>query len=414
MFFLYNILVYLTRFFVGIAAIFNEKLKLFVDGRKGVFSFLVSEITKDDKVIWFHTASLGEFEQGLPVMEQARKDFPGHKILVTFFSPSGYEVKKNTGAADVVCYLPLDTKFNVRQFLEIVNPQLAIFVKYEFWPNYLSGLKKRKIPTLLISGIFRERQSFFHWYGAFMRKSLQTFNHFFVQDERSKELLRKINIENVTVSGDTRFDRVAEILKRDNHLEFVQEFKQENLCLVAGSTWPEDEKILVDYINRDSSKRLKYIIAPHNIKPHLIEKLKNGFHKKVVLFSEKENKQLADYDVLILDTIGLLTKVYNYADMAYVGGGMGNTGLHNTLEPAVFGIPVFIGKNYSGFIEAEKLVSLGGIISISNKNDFANEIDYLIENQEDLKKVGAINDNFINKNKGSMIQIGSYIRKLIK
>ncbi len=397
-----------------ITSIFNDKLKLFVNGRKDVFEKLNRQISKEDKVIWFHTASLGEFEQGLPVIEEVKKDFSDHKILVTFFSPSGYEVKKNTTVADIVCYLPLDTKRNAKRFLKFVSPELAIFVKYEFWPNYLFQLKKQNVPTLLISGIFRERQSFFHWYGGFMRNSLQTFNHFFVQDEASKLLLKNINFTNVTVSGDTRFDRVSEILERDNALKFVEEFKQDKLCFVAGSTWPEDEKILIDYINEDASGKVKYIIAPHNIKPALIEKLKTEITKKTILFSQKEGKATSDYEVLILDTIGLLTKVYSYADIAYVGGGMGNTGLHNTLEPAVFGIPVLIGKNYEGFIEAEKLVKLGGIISIKNKNDFFERASHIIDNQDHLNKIGAINSTYINKNKGAKIQIGSYIRKLLK
>jgi len=412
--FLYNILVYLSGFFIKIIALFNSKLELFVKGRVGIFDFLAEEISDNDKIIWFHTASLGEFEQGLPVIEQTKREFPSHKILVTFFSPSGYEVKKNTTAAAIVCYLPLDTTYNAKQFLKIVKPELAIFVKYEFWPNYLSALKKENVPTLLVSGIFRESQAFFHWYGSFMRKSLQTFDHFFVQDENSKKLLESIDIKNVTVSGDTRFDRVSEILERDNALAFLEEFKQDKLCFVAGSTWPEDEVLLKDYINNDASAAIKYVIAPHNIKGGEIEKLKASLDKKTILFSEIAEKNLADFEVLIINTIGLLTKIYSYADIAYVGGGMGVTGLHNTLEPAVFGIPVLIGKNYKGFIEAENLVGIGGVISVNGKNEFKKEFDYLINNELILNDLGEKNKNFINKNKGAKIQIGDYIRKLIK
>lgn len=414
MLFLYNILVYLSGFFIKIIALFNSKLELFVKGRVGIFDFLAEEISDNDKIIWFHTASLGEFEQGLPVIEQAKKDFPQHKILVTFFSPSGYEVKKNTAAAAIVCYLPLDTKHNAKKFLKVVKPELAIFVKYEFWPNYLSALKKENVPTLLVSGIFRESQAFFHWYGSFMRKSLQAFSHFFVQDENSKTLLKGIHIKNVTVSGDTRFDRVSEIVERDNSLTFIEEFKQDKLCFVAGSTWPEDEILIKDYINNDTSGNIKYVIAPHNIKEGEIKNLKSSFNKKTILFSEIEEKNLADYDVLIINTIGLLTKIYSYADVAYVGGGMGVTGLHNTLEPAVFGIPVLIGKNYKGFLEAEKLVEFGGVISISEEKQFEKQLNYLIDNRLILNKLGELNKNFINKNKGAKIQIGDYIRKLIK
>ena len=414
MLFLYNILVYLSGFFIKIIALFNSKLELFVKGRVGIFDFLAEEISDNDKIIWFHTASLGEFEQGLPVIEQTKREFPSHKILVTFFSPSGYEVKKNTTAAAIVCYLPLDTTYNAKQFLKIVKPELAIFVKYEFWPNYLSALKKENVPTLLVSGIFRESQAFFHWYGSFMRKSLQTFDHFFVQDENSKKLLESIDIKNVTVSGDTRFDRVSEILERDNTLAFLEEFKQDKLCFVAGSTWPEDETLLKDYINNDASAAIKYVIAPHNIKGGEIEKLKASLDKKTILFSEIAEKNLADFEVLIINTIGLLTKIYSYADIAYVGGGMGVTGLHNTLEPAVFGIPVLIGKNYKGFIEAENLVGIGGVISVNGKKEFKKEFDYLINNELILNDLGEKNKNFINKNKGAKIQIGDYIRKLIK
>ncbi len=411
---MYNILVYITGFFLKIAALFNDKLKLFVEGRKIVFDMLAKNIRTDDKVIWFHTASLGEFEQGLPLIEQAKKDFPDHKILVTFFSPSGYEVKKNTPVADVVCYLPLDTANNATRFLETVRPRLAIFVKYEFWPNYLSALKRKSIPTLLVSGIFRENQAFFHWYGSFMRKSLQTFNHFFVQNESSKLLLEHIGFGNTTVSGDTRFDRVEEILHRDNTLKFLEGFVDDNLCFVAGSTWPEDEKLIVDYINKDAKKNIKYIIAPHTVQPSSIQKLRENIHKKTVLYSEKEEKNISDYDVFIVDTIGILTKIYSYATIAYVGGGVGSTGLHNTLEPAVFGIPVIIGKNYKGFVEAEQLVALGGIIPVSTKGEFSSTLNHLLENQSVLYDSGQKNKAFINKNKGAKIQIGYYIRKLLK
>ncbi|MDG3583014.1 3-deoxy-D-manno-octulosonic acid transferase [Galbibacter pacificus] len=414
MLFLYNILVYITGFFLKIAALFNDKLKLFVEGRKIVFDVLTKNIRADDKVIWFHIASLGEFEQGLPLIEQAKKGFPDHKILVTFFSPSGYEVKKNTPVAHVVCYLPLDTASNATRFLEAVRPRLAIFVKYEFWPNYLSALKRKSIPTLLVSGIFRENQAFFHWYGSFMRKSLQTFNHFFVQNESSKLLLEHIGFGNTTVSGDTRFDRVEEILHRDNTLKFLEGFVGDNLCFVAGSTWPEDEKLIVDYINKDIKKNIKYIIAPHTVQPSSIQKLRENIHKKTVLYSEKEEKNISDYDVFIVDTIGILTKIYSYATIAYVGGGMGSTGLHNTLEPAVFGIPVIIGKNYKGFVEAEQLVALGGILSVSTKGEFSSTLNHLLENQSDLYDAGQKNKAFINKNKGAKIQIGYYIRKLLE
>lgn len=414
MYFLYNIIVHIINFLLSVVALFNEKIKLFVQGRKGTFDYLKTHISKEDRLIWFHTASLGEFEQGLPIIEQCKNEYPEHKILVTFFSPSGYEIKKNTQIADLVCYLPMDTYSNMKRFLELVHPELVIFVKYEFWPNTLRLLHQNKIPTLLVSGIFREQQVFFKAYGGFMRKSLKAFTHFFVQNEQSKTLLNKTDFQNVTISGDTRFDRVVEILDRENHLDFMDRFVQESYCLVAGSTWPEDEVILLDYINKTTRKDLKVVIAPHKIQNDQLEKLKNSIHKKVVLYSDIDMETIASTEVLIIDTIGLLTRIYSYADIAYVGGGMGSTGLHNTLEPAVFGIPVVIGKHYKGFIEAEKLVELGGIEPICNNDDFSKIMDYLINNQYIMHKKGGINKNYIEKKTGAKIQIGNYIRKLLK
>ena len=412
MLFIYNVLINLAGFFLKIIALFNKKIKLFVEGRKHVFDKLAKEIQKGDKVIWFHTASLGEFEQGLPVIEQTKNEFPEHKILVTFFSPSGYEVKKTTKSAHIITYLPVDTKKNVVRFLNITNPVLAIFVKYEFWPNYLNELRKRDINTLLISAIFREEQAFFKSYGAFMRKSLKTFNHFFVQENHSKVLLERIGFPNVTVSGDTRFDRVSEILERDNSLPFVEDFKQDKLCVVAGSTWPEDERLLVEYIN-NHSKGEKFIIAPHDTKTAHIESLEKSIPARTVLFSLKEGKDLSKYNVLIIDTIGILSKIYNYADVAYVGGGMGNSGLHNTLEPAVFGIPVIIGKNYSNFKEAHELIKLGGILSIYDKKSFCENLSKTLKSKALRKDIGEINKKYVQINKGAKVQIGYQIRKLL-
>ena len=414
MLFVYDLLVYLSGFIIRILALFSHKLSLFVRGRAGVFETLKQQIGTGDRVIWFHTASLGEFEQGLPVMEQTRRDFPDHKIVLTFFSPSGYEVKKNTAAADVVCYLPLDTRANARKFLDIVHPELAVFVKYEFWPNYLKQLYLRNINTLLISAIFREDQPFFKWYGGFMRDSLKAFTHLFVQDENSARLLRSVGITEVSVSGDTRFDRVFEILSRDNTLEFMDRFKGSARVFVAGSTWPEDEAVILPYINSRDHEDFKYVIAPHNIKPKSMDDLAGEAGKGVVRYTQLENADLENARVLILDTIGLLTKVYSYADLGYVGGGMGKTGLHNTLEPAVFGIPVIIGPNYQGFREAEMLVAAGGIMVVSDKKSFEEQMDQLVANQDIVRKKGEINKEFIEKNRGAVIRIGHYIRRLMR
>ena len=414
MYFLYNIVVHIVSGLLFVVALFSDKIRRFVQGRKGTFDYLQTQLNKENPLIWFHTASLGEFEQGLPLIEQCKREYPNYKILVTFFSPSGYEVKKNTKAADLVCYLPLDTKGNMQRFIELADPKLAIFVKYEFWPNTLKLLQKRHIPTLLVSGIFRPDQIFFKSYGSFMTHSLKSFTHFFVQNEQSKSLLNSINFQNVTVSGDTRYDRVMEILDRDNSLDFMEEFIENSFCLVAGSTWIEDQEILVDYINNTARENLKVVIAPHKIEGDQIKKLKNSIKKNVVLYSEMDQEIIGQAKVLIVDTVGLLTRIYSYADIAYVGGGMGSTGLHNTLEPAVFGIPVLIGKHYKGFIEAEKLVELGGIESICNKEEFSEKLNYILDNQEVKTVKGNINKKYIEKKTGAKIQIGNYIRKLLK
>lgn len=392
-------------------AVFNSKLKLFVSGRKETFERLTTSISQGNKVVWIHVASLGEFEQGLPIIERLRAEYPSHKILVTFFSPSGYEVKKNTSAADVVVYLPMDTQKNASQFLDSVRPELAIFVKYEIWPNYLRELQKREIPTLLISAIFKKEQIYFKGYGGFMRKAVRRFDHYFVQDIESQKLLTSIQITNTSVTGDTRLDRVSEILDENNQLDFMQNFKKDRLCFVAGSTWPEDESILIDYIN-NAPKNLKYIIAPHIVKKDKILGLAGAITKKKVLYSNIDSTTVGDCEVLIVDTIGLLTKIYSYAEIAYVGGGFA-TGLHNTLEPAVFGIPVVIGPDYKGFKEAEDLVAKKGILPIADQWTFDELMKKMLDNPEFRKKTGAVNAEYITKNKGASTQIMTYIRTLL-
>lgn len=400
MLFLYNLLLLFASQIVKLLALFSPKIKLFVDGRKIVFQTLDSKISSSDKAIWFHAASLGEFEQGLPVMEKIKEEFPNHKIVVTFFSPSGYEVRKNNSIADATVYLPLDTKSNVQKFLKLVHPDLVFFIKYEYWPNYLNELKKFNIKTYLISGIFRENQAFFQWYGGFYRNALKTFNYFFVQNESSKKLLQSLGFNNVKISGDTRFDRVVSILERDNSLDFIKQFKNNTITIVIGSSWPKDESLLVNYINKNNEK-VKFIIAPHNIKSEQIQELKNSISKKVILFSEKENTDLSNYDVLLIDTIGILTKIYSYADIAYVGGGFGNPGVHNILEPATFGIPIIVGPNFSHFAEAVALVHQGGCVSIANQNELNDTFSNLISNDDIRNEKGDICSAFVQMNKGA-------------
>nr|WP_285903413.1 glycosyltransferase N-terminal domain-containing protein [Arenibacter sp. H213] len=392
-------------------ALFNPKIKLFVAGRKDVFQVLKNTFSKEDQVVWVHTASLGEFEQGLPVIERLKKEYPTYKILVTFFSPSGYEVKKNSSAAHAITYLPLDTLKNAERFVKLVNPKLVIFVKYEIWPNYLKVLAQRKTPILLISALFKEEQIYFKKYGGFMKRTLHNFSHIFVQNTNSVKLLHEIGINHTSLGGDTRFDRVMEILERDNHLDFMEQFKTDSPLLVAGSTWPEDEEVLVPQINADTSN-LKYVLAPHNIKPEHIAKLKTSIQKKTVLYSQMDNKSLSDYDVLIIDTIGLLTKIYSYANLAYVGGGFA-TGLHNTLEPAVFGIPVIIGSNYKGFKEAEDLVEQGGVLVVNSREEHLILMKKLLSDRDYLERTGAVNLNYVIKNKGASTQIMEHIRTLL-
>lgn len=391
-----------------ILAFFSPKMKLFVNGRKNVFKTLNEKIKAEDKTIWFHAASLGEYEQGLPVMEQIRAKYSNYKIVLTFFSPSGYEVRKNNTVADVTVYLPLDTAFNAKKFIALTHPELVFFIKYEYWPNYLKVLKQAGIKTYLISGIFREKQAFFKWYGGFYRNALQTFDFFFVQNESSKKLLLSIGHQNVKISGDTRFDRVVSILGRDNRLDFIEAFKNDTTTIVIGSSWPKDESLLVTFINQCSSK-VKFIIAPHNIKAEQIADLKAQITKPTVLFSEKEGKSLSDYTVFIIDTIGILTKIYSYADIAYVGGGFGHPGVHNILEPATFGVPIVIGPNYSHFAEATALVNMEGCVTITNQYQLNDAFNNLIMNADIRHEKGHICETFVQMNKGATAVILDHI-----
>ncbi len=407
MFFLYDLLVTFAGFCIKILAIFNSKIHLFVHGRQPVFATLQAKVGSQDKTIWFHAASLGEYEQGLPLMEKMKLIYPNHKIILTFFSPSGYEVRKNNTVADVTVYLPLDTKSNAEKFIELAHPEMVFFIKYEYWPNYLKVLKNKAIATYLISGVFRENQLFFKWYGGFYRKALDSFEHFFVQNSTSKDLLLQLGKSNVTVSGDTRFDRVAAILEKDNHLDFISEFKNNQLTIVVGSSWPKDEKILVNYIN-STKHAVKFIIAPHNIKSDQIQELQKSIIKKTVIFSKKEGKNLSEFDVFIIDTIGILTKIYSEAAIAYVGGGFGNPGVHNLLEPATFGVPIVLGPNYSHFSEATALVDMVGCDVISNEKELKETFDNLIQNRDVREEKGHICNTFVKMNTGALETILKY------
>ncbi|NND15339.1 MAG: 3-deoxy-D-manno-octulosonic acid transferase [Eudoraea sp.] len=411
MFFLYQIGIHISTVFIRVVAIFNHKVRQFVKGRKGLFEELQNSLDPVKPVIWMHTASLGEYEQGLPVLTQLKKDFPRHQILLTFFSPSGYEIKKDKSVADKVSYLPLDTPTNAQRFLEVVKPQIALFVKYEVWPNFFKAMQSRDIPFFLISARFKPEQIYFRWYGGMMKKALQRVNHFFVQDEKSVSLLAKIGIDRTTLSGDTRFDRVSTIVRQDNELLFMRRFKEGKFCIVAGSTWPQDEDPIIKYINQ-ASDSMKFVMVPHNIDTDSCDDLVKRIRKKAIRYSKMILEEVEDYQVLIIDKIGLLTKIYSYADLAYVGGGYA-TGLHNTLEPAVFGIPIIIGPKYQGFKEAKDLVALNGIIPTKGFEDLKNWIDQYYSNGELRQRAGSINESYVKKNQGASIRIMEHLRTLL-
>ena len=398
---LYTLITRLVACALPLLSLFSKKIKLFYRGRKESFHILETHIQEDDQVIWLHAASLGEYEQGLPIIKKLKEVFPKKKIVVTFFSPSGYEAKKHSKDADVILYLPMDIPKKVNHFLDLLHPQMAIFIKYEFWQNYLFGLKNRHIPTYLVSGVFRKDQLFFKKRSYGMRAVLPCFTHFFVQNENAKLLLQSIGFTNVTVSGDTRFDRGMEILSRDNKLSFVEEFLSGAPCMVFGSSWKADEDVYIPFLNSYKGN-MKFIIAPHEVhdkeKIHL---LRDCIYKRVAVLSEVEGKDLSPYEVLIVDKIGLLTKIYSYAAIAYVGGGMGNKGLHNILEPAVFSIPVIIGKNYDKFNEAKELIRREGVFSIKNTEEFTQIATFLFTDVIQRKKAGILNYNYIVSNTGA-------------
>lgn len=408
---LYNLFIFLTeKIGLPIASIFSKKLQKFTQGRKQVFKELELEQFLEKNIIWFHAASLGEYEQGLPIMEEVIKAYPSYELLLTFFSPSGYEVKKHNSIATYVYYLPLDTAKNAKRFIQLTQPKLAVFIKYEIWPNYLNALQANNIKSLLISGLFRKNQIYFQPYGKFLLKALHNFNHLFVQNDTSLSILQQNGITHSSISGDTRFDRVNLQLQADNHLDFIENFKSDQLCVVFGSTWPEGEEYITKFINASTSNT-KYIIAPHQIKDEKIKNLKKNLNKKTILYSELANQDISTYNVLIVDTIGLLSKIYFYADIAYVGGAIGNTGLHNILEPATFGVPIIIGANHKKFPEAQILKDLGGLFSIQNYEEFEKNLSQLLTNPQHRLNCGAASKNYIQNNKGATQLVLNYISK---
>ena len=396
---IYNIVIYFVLWGIAIASLFNEKVRKMWRGEREAFKILKQKVDPNAKYIWFHAASLGEFEQGRPLMERIRKDYPQYKILLTFYSPSGYEVRKNYEGADIICYMPVDTRLNAIRFLRLVRPVMAFFIKYEFWSNFLHILKHRNIPTYSVSSIFREDQVFFKWYGRSYAGVLKCFTRFFVQNEESKRLLEGIGITAVDVVGDTRFDRVLQIKEAAKHLPICAAFRtgvassqsadvphHDFKVFVAGSSWPPDENIFIPFFNEHKDWRL--LIAPHVIAEEhlkLILSLIKG--KKVVRYTQTTPEEAAEADVLIIDCFGLLSSMYNYGDVAYIGGGFG-VGIHNTLEAAVWNMPVIFGPNNKKFQEAQGLLKSGGGFEINTYEDFSGLMSSLMNDETFLKQAG--------------------------
>ena len=395
----YNIVIYFVLWGIAIASLFNEKVRKMWRGEREAFKILKQKVDPNAKYIWFHAASLGEFEQGRPLMERIRKEYPQYKILLTFYSPSGYEVRKNYEGADIICYMPVDTRLNAIRFLRLVRPVMAFFIKYEFWSNFLHILKHRNIPTYSVSSIFREDQVFFKWYGRSYAGVLKCFTRFFVQNEESKRLLEGIGIKDVDVVGDTRFDRVLQIKEAAKQLPICEAFRtgvassqsadvphHDFKVFVAGSSWPPDENIFIPFFNEHKDWRL--LVAPHVIaEEHLKLILSLIKDKKVVRYTQTTPEEAAEADVLIIDCFGLLSSMYNYGDVAYIGGGFG-VGIHNTLEAAVWNMPVIFGPNNKKFQEAQGLLKSGGGFEINTYEDFSGLMTSLMNDEAFLKQAG--------------------------
>ena len=406
---MYSLAIHFYAFIIALISPFHKKARIMRLGQWKTNSILREKIDRNAKYIWFHASSLGEFEQGRPMMEKIKAEHPEYKILLTFFSPSGYEVRKNYNGVDVICYLPFDTPYRVKKFLNLANPSIAVFIKYEFWGNYLQELKHRNIPVYIISSIFRRDQLFFQWFGYPYRKMLYCFTHLFVQDDRSAALLKEFGITNVTVTGDTRFDRVLDVRNQARELSPVEHFvceggKEKRLTLVAGSSWPQDEEILIPYFNEHPE--MKLIIAPHEIHREHLMYIESLLKRPSVRLSDVFHDQsLAEgKDCLIVDSFGLLSSIDRYGTIAYIGGGFG-AGIHNTLEAAVYGIPVLFGPKYHKFKEAKDLIKVGGGFSVSDKQSFCEKMDELLTYHEVLEAAGESAGQFVNGNAGATDKI---------
>lgn len=408
--FLYHILIHVYYFLVLIASAFNPKARLWIKGRTGWRKRIMNWNPDGKQAIWFHAASLGEFEQGRPLIDKIRESHPEYNILLTFYSPSGFEIRKNYPGADLVMYLPLDTSYNARLFVKLVNPIVTIFIKYEFWHFYLKELHQTKHPVFLVSAIFRPGQAFFKWYGAWFRKNLRFIDYFFVQDKDSAHLLHQIALTNCKVSGDTRFDRVKTLSDSAKDIEIARVFSEGHDCLVAGSTWPEDEEFLTRLIN-ESTPKVRFIIAPHEITVSHINQLTSRITCDFVLYSQAAvQAEFNDKQVLIIDNIGMLSSLYRYGRIAYIGGGFGK-GIHNILEAAAFGIPVIFGPNFEKFREARELLGQGGAFNIKNQEDLRNILNELNSNPEKYNRSALSAGEYVRANTGATSIIFNFLAR---
>ena len=399
---IYNLAMYILELGVKLAALFSDKPAKMVKGYREVFDLLQRKIDSNAQYIWFHAASLGEFEQGRPLIERIRKEYPQYKILQTFFSPSGYEVRKNYDGADIVCYLPIDTPSNVKKFVDLVDPCMVFFVKYEFWQNYLNTLNKKGVPVYSVSSIFRPNQIFFRWYGKGYQQVLKTFAHLFVQNEESKRLLAGIGVNNTTVVGDTRFDRVLDICAAAKQLPLVQKFKGDALTFVAGSSWGPDEDIFIKYFN--AHPEMKLIIAPHVVNDSHLKEIESKLQRSCVRYTKATEENVLQADCLIIDCYGLLSSIYRYGEISYIGGGFG-VGIHNVLEAAVYGIPVIFGPNNKKFREAQHLLANKGGFEINGYEDFEQLMNKFLSDEAYLNQSGKAAGDYVKGNAGAMEKI---------
>ncbi|MDY3104176.1 MAG: glycosyltransferase N-terminal domain-containing protein [Prevotella sp.] len=399
---MYQVAIYLYLCGVAVASIFSKKVKKMWKGERQTLDILKSKVNPNHQYIWFHAASLGEFEQGRPLIERIRADYPEYKILLTFFSPSGYEVRKNYEHADIVCYLPIDTIRNARRFLRTVRPCMAFFIKYEFWYNYLHILKHRNVPVYSVSSIFRESQIFFRWYGKSYAGVLRCFTHFFVQNEKSKHLLHTIGIDMVDVVGDTRFDRVLQIKEKAQQLPIVEAFKADKKVFVAGSSWAPDEDIFIPFMNE--CKDWKMIIAPHVISEEHLKRIEEKCKGKTVRYTATTPEEAAQAQCLLIDCFGLLSSVYHYGEVAYVGGGFG-VGIHNVLEAVVWKMPVLFGPNHQRFQEAQELIKTKGGFEITDSSSFARIMQQFMTQQEYLRLSGEAAGSYVESKAGATHKI---------